>query len=231
MIETRNFIQELEQELAPEIDQILDHPFIHRLEDGWLNRRQLQYFAGQYYLYCFHFPAFLSACAANVPDDETRMAIIENLWEEHGEGDITKSHRTLYLRFAESIGMSKKDLEEIPKLSTTQICVENLLTLCKHEPFLVGLGALGPGTEYFTNQEYIKIQTGLRTYGDLSEEDIFFWTAHISLDEDHYADMMAPVSKHLIDVASFAQLRKGAKRAIELEKFFWDGLENNLPEK
>lgn len=231
MIETKNYIQELEQELAPEIAQILDHPFIHRLEDGWLNRRQLQFFTGQYYLYCFHFPAFLSACAANVPDDDTRMAIIENLWEEHGEGDINKSHRTLYLRFAQSIGMTEQDLIDTPKLSTTQICVENLLALCKHDHFLVSLGALGPGTEYFTNQEYIKIQKGLRTYDDLSEEAIFFWTAHISLDEDHYADMMAPVTKHLNSQESYALLRKGARRAIELEKFFWDGLENSLPEK
>jgi len=225
-------IKQLEEELAPDIDAILNHPFIHRIEDGWLNKRQLEFFISQYYLYCFKFPAFLCACAANIPDDPTRMALIENIWEEHGEGDLRKSHRTLYLNFAQAVGLSESQIQQTPKLASTQICVENMLTLCKHEHFLTGLGALGPGTEYFTNQEYLKIANGLKKYDFLTEEDIYFWTVHISLDEDHYADMMQPVERHLETIPyAMDYVRKGAIRALELEKFFWDGLEMHLPEK
>ncbi len=226
-----NYILSLEKEIRSSIDQILNHPFINRIADGWLNQQQLQYFAKEYFVYCFHFPRFLSACAANIPDDETRLAIIENLWEEHGEGNPDKSHRKLYERFALATGLRHEDLTFAKALPSTRICIENLLNLCIHEHFLVSLGALGPGTEYFTNDEYKKIESGLKLYDFLEPEDYTFWTIHIGLDDIHYAEMVKPVEKWLDKKINRERLKKGAERAIELELLFWDGLEEHLPGK
>lgn len=226
-----SFIKTLEKELAVSINEIIEHPFVNRIADGWLNEKQLKYFAKEYYVYCFEFPKILSACAANIPDDETRMPIIENLWEEHGEGDLSKSHRTLYVKFASALGLTIEELELSETLPTTRICVDNLLSLCQHGHFLESLGALGPGTEYFTNTEYAKIEAGLKKYDFLSAEDYNFWTVHISLDEHHYSDMVTPIEKWIKDKNDEDMVRSGAKKAIELEKLFWDGLEDNLPGK
>ena len=225
------FIEKLQDDLRPSIDKILNHDFINRIADAWLNKEQLQYFAREYYVYCFHFPRFLSACAANIPDDETRMPIIDNLWEEHGEGDLSKSHRILYRNFAIATGVKKSELNFSNALPSTRICIENLLNLCIHSHFIESLGALGPGTEYFTNDEYIKIERGLKKYDFLSPEDYKFWTVHIGLDEIHYSEMVAPLSKWLGNTENQERLRRGAQRAIELEILFWDGLEEHLPGK
>ncbi len=225
------FFELLEAELQPQIDKILHHPFLNRIKDGWLNRDQLKYFVGQYGIYCRFFPRFLSAAAANIPDDPTRMALVENLWEEHGEGILTKSHRILYNNFAEAIGFTIDELESTPALATTEICVENLMDLCRDSHFLVGLGALGPGTEYFTNDEYRIIAEGMKTYEFLSESDIEFWTVHISLDEHHYSDMIDAIKKWVTDEKSEERIRKGALKALALEYIFWEGLEDNLPGK
>jgi pyrroloquinoline-quinone synthase len=224
-----NFIRNLEQELQPNIEKILKHPFIQRIHDAWLNKAQLQYFVKEYNVYCNYFVRFLSACSANIPDDATRMPIIENLWEEHGEGDLNKSHRVLLERFAYAIGLNHEELYQVSPLYSTSICCENLLALSKDSHFLMSLGALGPGTEYFTSAEYSILAAGFKKYNMFTEEDLEFWTVHISLDDHHYSDMCTAIEPWLKTEESREWVRHGAKRAIDLELLFWDGLEDHLP--
>jgi pyrroloquinoline-quinone synthase len=226
-----DYFKKLESELQFGIENILRHPFLKRIEDGWLDREQLQYFAKEYNVYCRYFPRFLAAAAANIPDDPTRMPLIENLWEEHGEGILSKSHRVLYENFAVAIGLSKKELDQVVPLATTDICCKHLLDICMDDDFITSLGALGPGTEFFTNKEYTIIVNGLRKYDFLTEDDIEFWTVHIALDEDHYSEMLESIAPWADTVENKHRLKAGAKRAIDLELLFWDGLEENLPRK
>ncbi len=222
------FFKELEKELQPQIEKILNHRFIHRIQDGYLNKKQLQYFALQYSIYIQHFPRFLSACAANILDDETRLALVENLWDEHGNGKIADSHRVLYKKFALSLGITSEAYDAAEPLPTTEICVENIFNMCQDRDFRVGLGALGPGTEYFTNEEYINIVSGLKKYDFLTDEDLRFWNVHISLDEDHYSDMVQAILPWTQDREGQEKIREGARKAIALEYLFWEGLEDNL---
>lgn len=226
-----SYLEQLEQELQPQIDKILNHPFVCRIRDSWLSREQLRYFAEQYYVYCRYFPRFLAAAASNVPDDATRIALIENLWEEHGEGSLEESHRILYETFAQSLDLSSSDLQAVEPLPTTEICIENMMDICRNQHFLIALGALGPGTEYFTNDEYGIIAQGLKQYDFMTDDALRFWTVHIHLDEDHYADMMKAVLPWAHDEANQKMLRKGAYKALALEYMFWEGLEDNLPNK
>ncbi len=227
----KDFFKSLEKELQEGIGEILHHPFLQRLKDAWFGKDQLRYFAEQYSVYCRYFPRFLAAAAANIPDDETRMPIVENLWEEHGEGKLIKSHRILYNRFALALGLTVDDLDKVEPLPTTRICCENLINLCHDGHFLESLGALGPGTEFFTNQEYSIIAEGLANYDYLTEKDLEFWTVHISLDEDHYSEMIGALAPWANTLENKYLIKTGAKKAIDLEILFWDGLEDNLPGK
>ena len=225
------FFKELESDLQEGIDKILTHPFLKRIEDGWLDKTQLQYFAKQYDVYCKHFPRFLAACAANIPDDTTRMPIVENLWEEHGEGKLEGSHRILYENFMDGLGITRNAQKDIKPLPTTIICCENLLNLCQDGNFLESLGALGPGTEFFTNEEYSIILNGLKKYDFLSEKAVEFWAVHISLDEHHYSEILEAIAPWVTSIENKFLIKTGAKKAIDLEILFWDGLEDNLPNK
>jgi len=102
--------------------------------------------------------------------------LVKQNWEEHGEGKIEQSHRILFEKFALSLGLDKEHLSKVEPLPTTQICCENLINLCHDGHFLESLGALGPGTEFFTNEEYSIIERGLKKYDFLTDEDINFWT-------------------------------------------------------
>lgn len=222
------FIEKLQLELEPGIQEILNHPFIMRLNTADLSRDELRFFAQQYHIYNSYFPRLLSAVAANIVDDKTRMPIIENLWEEHGSGKIDQSHRILYERFAGAVGLTLDELSEVEPLSTTSICCEHLLQTCLDDDFVTSLGVLGPGTEYFTNSEYIKILEGLSKYDFFSEDDLYFWKVHISLDEDHYAEMLEAIRPYCNNAEGRHKVKVGARKAIDLEILFWDGLEDAL---
>ena len=93
------------------------------------------------------------------------------------------------------------------------------------------LGALGPGTEFFTSDEYQKVAEGLKKYDFLNENDILFWTVHISLDETHYSDMINVLIPYIENVENQKLIKRGAKQAVALELLFWNGLEENLHSK
>ena len=224
------YFKELEASLRIGINQILEHPFLKRIADASLSKSQLQYFTKQYSIYCYYFPRFLAATAANIPYDETRMPIIENLWEEHGEGKMSKSHRVLYNNFAAALEVSVDELKAAQPLASTQACVTTLFDLCLNGSFIESLGALGPGTEFFTSEEYGIIAEGLAKYDFLTDKDIEFWTVHISLDETHYSEMVDILVPYIDSEENRQLVKEGAEAAIELELSFWDGLEQFLPE-
>ncbi len=224
-----DFFKSLEKELQTGIDEILNHDFLKLLKNGDLSKKQLQYFAEQYSVYCSYFPRFLAATAANIPDDATRMPIIENLWEEHGEGKLIKSHRILFDRFARATGLAESAVRKPKAIPTTQIVCENLFNLCQDGHFLESLGALGPGTEFFTNSEYAIIEAGLKKHDFFTAKDIEFWTVHISLDETHYSEMVGAIAPWSNTLENKFLIKSGAKKAIDLEILFWDGLLDNMP--
>lgn len=224
-----DFFKSLEVELQPSITNILNHPFLQRLAGSTLTREQLKEFALQYNIYCGYFPRYLAAVAANVPDDDTRLSLIENLWEEHGAGNLAESHRTLFRRFLEGVGVSEADWQDAIPLSSTKQYVDILFDLCQHAHFLEGLGALGPGTEYFTSEEYALILSGLQGYPFLSEESVRFWAVHIDMDEGHYGGMVSSLIPWADSEENRQRITNGARRAVELEILFWDGLQQALP--
>jgi len=223
------FIKKLEKELRPEIDKILYHPFLLRIAKGDMSHEQLQYFAIQYADYCYHFPRFLAFTAGNIPDDITRMPLIENMWEEHGSGRYSRSHRQLYNKFLEALDVDPKNLANYQKLPDTQTCVQTMMDICKNKHFLESIGALGPGTEFFTNDEYEIIFNGLEKSPYLTQRDLKFWKVHISLDVEHYSEMVEILYPYLKDENNCNLIKAGALKAIQMEQLFWSGLERNIP--
>lgn len=58
------------------------------------------------------FPQMLAKLASLIEDSESRMLVIENLWEEHGQGNEKLFHTNSYYQYLQSIGLNK-DIKEI----------------------------------------------------------------------------------------------------------------------
>lgn len=223
----RTFVRELDEQLQPAVALVLGHPYLRLLEDGLIDTAELRRFIVQYNEYCAVFPRLLAAVASNIPDDLTRLGLIKNLWEEHGEGDPRLSHRTLFSRLWSALSIDSLHPREREVLSSTASYAQKMLHFCKSRHFLEGLGALGPGTESFTGVEYEVILNGLKQLGLLSEFDLEFFAAHIELDGDHYLEALSSLEQWVDEEHEEDNrrlVRFGAMTAIEFEVEFWDGL-------
>jgi len=207
---------------------VLAHAAIRKLSTGDLSVEELQIVFSEYRPYCDVFPRLLSAVAANTPDDTIRFTLIDNLWDEYGNGDIAKSHRALYDRFLASLGVPPDAV--VQSAYATKRYVTKCLNFCKDSHYLCGLGFLGPGTESFTNSEYSTIYNGLRKLNDRSSGnlDLEFWEVHIDVDEDHAAECIEAISASCCTDKDVERVMEGAMFAIEAEREFWDGISGLL---
>src|SRR5580698_4964148 len=105
---------EIDREIAER--HLLTHPFYQAWTDGTLPRAALVDYARQYYAFESRLPRFLTALHARSEDRATRTALLSNAWdEEHGE----QNHAELWLRFAESLGLSRDEVTgAVPNEST-----------------------------------------------------------------------------------------------------------------
>lgn len=205
------------------VERVVEPAFIRRLTAGDVTPDGVRTFACEYLYYCERFPRVVCAVAMNVPEDRTRLALVQNLWDEHGQGDVNQSHRELYYRFVEALGLDLTDARE--RASTvTRKYVDDLFGYCQNSGFLHGLGALGPGTEYTTTRQYSSIVDGLSGSGFLDENALEFFRVHIEGDPMHFSDFTRALGPFLSDSASCTAVREGAVFALETETVFWEGV-------
>jgi pyrroloquinoline quinone (PQQ) biosynthesis protein C len=214
----------LESELIMPINHLLNLPVLKAINSGVLNREHLLKFGLEYSSYCEAFPRMLALAASNIPDDETRMNLVENLWEEHGSGNINHSHRSLFKLFLCSLGWKSEDIP-MPLLPSTIAFVEGALNYCRNANFLASMSFLGPGAEMFTHRQYEQILHGLGQNTSIDREGLEFWRVHIGCDDEHYLEMANAIARWSHVEGYHESVRSGAMTAIEMETAFWVGLE------
>jgi pyrroloquinoline-quinone synthase len=205
---------------------IIGHPLMGKIAGGDLSVPQMRMFALEYGMYCQVFPRCLAAVAANVTDDATRLPLIRNLWEEHGEGVLARSHRERYAFFLAACGVSGAEWRaHVPQACTVQY-VNEVFSLCRDGHFLEGLGALGPGTESYTAEEYSVLYAGLRRYPWFRDGDLEFFRIHMEVDQSHASSILDVLRMWAQSDENVALIRRGAERAVHLEGRFWTELQH-----
>jgi pyrroloquinoline quinone (PQQ) biosynthesis protein C len=83
-LDDNTFLEELQYEVQSH--PALRHPFLRRFAEGsGLDRSRLRAFATQHYLYSRRFAQNLAALISNIPDENARMLLVLNMYEEIGE--------------------------------------------------------------------------------------------------------------------------------------------------
>ncbi|RYZ84846.1 MAG: iron-containing redox enzyme family protein, partial [Proteobacteria bacterium] len=85
------------------------NPYFQALRDGSFSKEDFIETQIQFFFAVVFFSRPMSALAAKVPSPELRMEILRNVWEEHGEGDLTKIHGRTFTVLLERLGGIKVD--------------------------------------------------------------------------------------------------------------------------
>ncbi|HLC52563.1 MAG TPA: iron-containing redox enzyme family protein [Candidatus Nanoarchaeia archaeon] len=224
------FLKELQEELKNHL--AVTHSFLDKIKD--LNNEQLKIFASQFYLYVRMFPRLMGAVVYNVPDEVSRLPLILNLINECGglkyleKLDSSHTHPALFRRFTKKLGIKDKDLENTKPLLSTKQFIDVYEKLYLKSPPLKSIGAVGPGTECIVPIMYIPILEGLRKQKKFTEDDLYFFSLHLPVDEEHCEMICKTLTNYMDDKKNQKLVRDGALEVLTARKKFWDGLSKEI---
>jgi pyrroloquinoline-quinone synthase len=175
-------------DLLTEIDEriqrrsLLSHPFYTSWSEGTLPKEAMREYARQYYAFESSFPRVLSALHSRSERQETRQALLENLWdEEHGEAN----HAELWLRFAEGIDAGRQATREAEWNEATHELVWSYLSTSRTRPVAAGVAAVYAYEAQVPAVAKAKIEGLKKNYAVDDRDTLEFFEVHSELDVEH----------------------------------------------
>ena len=95
------------------------------------------------------------------------------------------------------------------------------------EPFLVGLGAVGPGHEWAIPRMFAAVIPGLQRAG-FTPEEINYFTLHVAQDVDHGTWLEEALLTFGNTEEARSQIRRGAMLSLEARDRFWSGVQSAI---
>jgi pyrroloquinoline quinone (PQQ) biosynthesis protein C len=203
------------------LEELTNTQFITRCRTGQISREELNTFVEQHQIYSRGFTRYLGALLANIENDEFRLVLTRNLFDEMGFGDAgNMPHSKLYRKMMESLGL----IPEQTPLPSTQLLIDTMFECCQSPSYMVGLGALCLGAEELVPYMYQPIVDGFLALGE-SLKKLEFFTLHIECDEGHADAMYAIIDQKLQEnPESLLDLNYGAEKLIQARIRFFEGL-------
>lgn len=164
------------------------------------------------------FPLQLAELVTLFPEPEQRMPLVENLWEEHGEGDPSLAHVKLLDALLLSVGVAPDALLVPPLAGTTAF-----LDVPARCPSALGkLGAFCYGNEYLALLEFPVLERCFR--GLFPGPDLRYFVSNEEADEGHtklIEDLIADECRTPDDVDD---VLAGAVASLDARCAFYDSL-------
>lgn len=171
---------------------LLQHPFYQAWSRGELSLDALRDYAAQYYKHVAAFPTYLSAVHAQTEDAEVRREILSNLMDEEAG---TPNHTELWLQFAESLGLSRDEVQSTPAWPATKNLVASFRDCCGKRGTGVGLASLYAYESQIPAVSEKKIEGLRQFYGSTNPEGYRYFTVHIEADREHAAVEAAQIAR------------------------------------
>ncbi|MGZ4128949.1 MAG: iron-containing redox enzyme family protein [Actinomycetota bacterium] len=199
-------------------------PFMIEFAEGRVPKENLARFATSYCFQVDNFKRCVAAVYAKAEPRDVRELMLENLLEEHGEGDPSRDHAQLVARFGRAMGAdlpTPYDLDPIPE---SRQWVERILKICLEEEFVVGLAALSYGIEARTRTMAFLGAIYRDKYG-IAEEDLEFFFMHLEADEEHAGRAIELIRKYCTREEQLEQSKRAVAEVLDATRVIAEGME------
>ena len=164
------------------------NPYFVSLRDGSFAFDDFVETQIQFYFIVEFFSRPMAAVAAKIPDAGMRLEILRNVWEEHGEGDLTSAHGATFQEFLRRLaGVTPEDLERRTLWPEARLFDTALAGASVLDEYLVSVAMLGMIERMFVNISSW-IGRGVVARGWLAEDKIIHYDLHEVLDVRHSQD-------------------------------------------
>ena len=155
-----------------------------------------------------------------------QVLLAKVLVDEYGEGSDGDDHAVLYRHFLTCCGVQPGEEDTVVLHSAVRDFIHTHLVLCSQRPFLVGLGALGPGHEWAIPRMFTPIIAGLERAG-FEDEEINYFKLHIDQDEDH-AIWLEEALASMIETKRRPIRSARLLLSLEARRRFWEGVQEQV---
>jgi pyrroloquinoline-quinone synthase len=220
MTATTMFLTSLDERI--ERHKMLNHPFYQTWTMGKLTREALVEYAKQYYHFVQAFPTLVSATHANTPHLAVRQELLENLIEEErGAGN----HPGLWVKFAQSLGVSEDEAARTELLPETREAIDALRAITRDGSYLEGVAALYAYESQIPEVARVKIDGLKQFYGINDATALSFFTVHQEADIYHSAGEKNILKDHAVSDAQRAACLSAAEASSRAMLKLLDGVQ------
>lgn len=216
-------------ELHDEIDRHpgVNHVFLARTATSPFTREDYKVAGMQHYPLVGLFTTYMEHLLMRAPNSDCKQWIAKVLVDEYGEGSEGLDHSQLYRQYLTAAGVRPGEEDEVPLDHRVVGFIAEHMRIVTTEPFLVGLGALGPGHEWAIPKMFAMLIAGLERAG-FSEQERMYFDLHVEQDCDHGAWLEEALADHVTTVEEAAQVRRGMLLSLQARKRFWDGVQTEV---
>ncbi|QYJ15518.1 4-chloro-allylglycine synthase [Rubrobacter xylanophilus DSM 9941] len=222
-MEAREYLERLKREVISH--PALTHPFLERFREEGADEEGVRTFAIQYYRHVRVSRLYLAALISNCDRDEgLQLALASILFDEYGGLNPEETHPALYRRFLRALGIGEEEWEAPPTLPEIEAYIAVHNRLCRHPDVRLGLGAMGPASEWPVPPIYAKLCDGLRRAAGLDDAALEIFISHVTMDVEHARIMMEATAPYVADEEGQRRVREGTLRSLDARRVMLDGL-------
>ncbi|NUQ34299.1 MAG: iron-containing redox enzyme family protein [Planctomycetaceae bacterium] len=221
----RAFLAGLRKEISNHAG--VGHSVLGRMATDARTREHFKILSGQHYPLVANFTGYMELLLLRAPNSEAKCWLAKVLVDEYGERSEGQDHATIYRTFMAAAGHNPGDEERVPLHPEVVHFIREHQRICTEEPFLVGLGAVGPGHEWSIPTMFEHVITGLRRAG-FADREIEYWTCHMDQDQDHGAWLEEALAGYCDTPESQEQVRRGALLSLDARERFWWGVADKI---
>jgi pyrroloquinoline-quinone synthase len=195
------------------------NPYLLALSDGSMSLDGFRRSQEQFFFAVSFFPRPMAALVGRIPDPKSRLDILHNLVEEHGEFNEQHFHHTTFQHFLKSIG-SEPGKFETAALAPALRAFNSVLTCsCVLDELEVGVACMGT-IEYAFAGISATIGREVVRRGWVPQEKLVHYALHAQIDERHAEEFFAVIEPSWDDPARRYFIDQG----LELGAFIFNRL-------
>jgi pyrroloquinoline quinone (PQQ) biosynthesis protein C len=167
------------------------------------------------------FPGLIAAGIARTEDETTRTVLAVNLYQECGEGDVTRTHHAIYRKFLTTAGIP------LPSGSENSFAVQWRTRLFEYikQTNSVGavLGVLAAG-EFLAQPALSRIYSAIQPHYTQADQEYF--TKHLVLEEEHVKEITTIIAREAKTNEGWEEVLAGFKFGLSVWEAYFDHLTN-----
>ena len=221
VLSSAEFLRQLKEEIARSPKQRVNHPFVRAVCAGTASKEQIRTWALQDYQFRRAVPriAMLRYLACSDPEIAARLfEVVEE--ETRGLLPGSTGHADMFVEFAESIGVTRKELDAVELRPATAAHLYYAELVIHTLPWFVMMAAQIGAEGTFPPAVAALGQGFIKQYG-MSPKSVRFFTVHAEADEEHGKLAEDIALRYITSAPLQGQTRAVTLRRMELLYDVW----------